>query len=87
MDTTRKYCIDELPKGCIDCQKEDIFGDICHAYRAYYQGMSDAADKLRDMFDYDLFTLYSNDDRFISFNNLSLMIRDMVEQLKGQKNE
>lgn len=42
MDTMRKYCKDELPKGCPDCQKEDVFGDICHAYQAYEQGRADA---------------------------------------------
>lgn len=34
----------------------------------YLKGKEDTADRLRDMFDYDLFKLYSNDDRFISFH-------------------
>lgn len=41
MDTMRKYCKDELPNGCLDCQKEDGFGDTCHAYQAYQQGRID----------------------------------------------
>lgn len=42
MNTTRKCCKDELPKGCPDCQKDDMFGDTCHAYQAYQQGRADA---------------------------------------------
>lgn len=44
----------------------------------YQKGRVDAAQDLLDIFDYDLFLAYSNDDRFISFNNLSLMIREVV---------
>ena len=50
----------------------------------YNKGRSDVAQDLLDIFDYDLFLAYSNDDRFISFNNLSLMIRDIVYELKEQ---
>lgn len=45
----------------------------------------DTIEEIENIFDYDYFLKYSNDDRLISFNNLSLMIRDMLEQLKEKK--
>jgi len=54
---------------------------------AYEQGRLDVAQDLLDIFDYDLFLAYSNDDRFISFNNLSLMIRDIAYELKEQSHD
>lgn len=41
-----------------------------------------AIEEIENIFDYDYFLKYSNDDRLISFNNLSLMLKDMLEQLK-----
>lgn len=47
MDTMRKCCKDELPKGCIGCQKEDVFGDTCHAYQAYKDGFRNCIKEMK----------------------------------------
>lgn len=74
----KKYCKDELPKGCSDCQKEDAFGDTCHTYQAYHQGRLDERRKIMEIVD-------SADD---SENAMYLLGKYLIaEQLKNSNGD